>query len=258
MRKILLLVFALAWSSAAWAMAPDGCGAGACAGCHSLGKTEARQILDGIVDDVLDVQLAEVPGMWLLEIEKDQRRLPVYLDFSKKYLVSGSIIRLADKGNVTQENQASMNRIDVSRIPLDDALRLGSASARTKVVVFTDPECPYCRKLHVELKEVVRRAPDIAFYIKLFPLEMHPNAYAISRSIVCNKSMELLEASFAGRPVPPPGCDSAAVDETLALVRDLGIRSTPTLVLPDGLIVPGFKTADELLSRIGQTLAANQ
>jgi thiol:disulfide interchange protein DsbC len=258
MKKLFSIMLLVGWASVALAMAPDGCGSGTCADCHSLSKAEAKQILGGLVDDVVDVRFAEVPGMWMIEVQKDQRKLPIYIDFSKNYLVSGNIIRLSDKANVTQEQHASMNKVDISRIPLGDALLLGNPNAHKKVIVFTDPECPYCKKLHAELKEVVRRDPDIAFLIKLFPLKMHPNAYDISRSIVCNKSMELLEASFAGKPVPPPLCESSAVDETLALVEELGIRSTPTLVMPDGMIVPGFKTANDLMARIGQGVAMNK
>ena len=84
---------------------------------------------------------------------------------------------------------------------------------------------------------------------------MHPNAYGISKSIICNNSMELLEVSFAGKPVPPASCDTQAVDQTLALVGELGIRSTPTLVLPDGLVVPGYKKAEALLALIGENIA---
>lgn len=251
-RFLLFSLLLLLCSSPVWAKGGDGCGAGACASCHSMAQSEAAQILDGLVDKVFDVQLAEVPGMWLVEVEKDRNRFPVYIDFSKKYLLSGNVIRIADLANVTRQAQAGTHLVDISRIPLDDALLLGSPKAETRVIVFTDPECPYCRKLHTELHEVVRRDPQIAFYIKMFPLEMHPNAYGISRSIVCNGSLELLEASFAGKPVPPAECDATAVDETLALVRELGIRSTPTLVLPDGQVVPGYKTADDLLVRIGR------
>ncbi len=240
------------------AFTKDGCGTGTCASCHSLDTKEAGKILDGLVDKVNKVEFAEVPGMWLVEIEKGDNKLPIYIDFSKKYVLSGSVIRLADRGDVTQERHARMNKIDMKRIPLDDALVLGSKTAKIKVVVFTDPECPYCKRLHGELKDVVRRDPDIAFLIKMFPLKMHPNAYTTAKSIVCAKSMDFLELSFAGKPVPPPLCNTKVVDQTLALVSDLGIQSTPTLVLPNGLLMPGFKTADELLKRIREELVVTR
>ncbi len=239
----------------ALAFTKDGCGTGTCAGCHSLDAGEASKILGGLVDRVNKVEFAEVPGMWLVEVEKGTNKLPIYIDFSKKYVLSGSVIRLADRGDVTQERHARMNKVDMKRIPLDDALLLGSKTAKIKVVVFTDPECPYCKQLHGELKDVVRRDPEIAFLIKMFPLKMHPNAYTTAKSIVCARSMEFLELSFSGKPVPPPLCNTKVVDQTLALVNDLGIQSTPTLVLPNGLVMPGFKPADELLKRIREEVA---
>ncbi len=255
MRSFLILTVLLLFAHDTFAMSSDGCGAGACADCHSLTREETAQLLGDMVDKVNKVEFSEVPGLWVAEVEKDQKKLPIYIDFSKHYLVSGNIVRLNDKANLTRQRSVMMNRVDVSKIPLQDALLLGKSSAKNKVIVFTDPECPFCRKLHEELKEVVRRDPEIAFLIKLYPLKIHPNAYAISKSIVCSASIEYLEMSFAGKPVPSATCDTPVVDQTLAIASDLGVRSTPTLILPDGLVVPGFKDADALLSLIGKNIA---
>lgn len=254
MRFLLILFITFCFSFNAFAMSQDGCGAGACADCHSITMAETEQLLGTMVDKVNSVEFAEIPGMWVAEVEKGQKKLPVYIDFSKQYLVSGNIIRLNDRQSITKERTARMNKVDVAKIPIDDALLLGLESAKTKVIVFTDPECPYCKKLHDELKQVVRRDPSIAFLIKLFPLKMHPNAYEISKSIICNDSMDLLEISFAGKPVPPAACETSVVDQTLALAAELGVSSTPTLILPDGLVVPGYKKADDLLSLIGKNI----
>lgn len=249
---LVMTVVLLAGALPALAFTADGCGVGTCSSCHSLTPQEASKILGNLVDKVGRVEFAEVPGMWLVEIEKGPNRLPVYIDFSKKYVISGSVIRLADRGDVTQERHAQINKVDMSRIPLDDALLLGRRDAKIKVVVFTDPECPFCKKLHVELKEVIRRDPDIAFLIKLFPLRIHPNSYGISKSIICARSLEFLELSFAGKPVPPATCDTRVVDQTIAVAEGIGLQSTPSLILPDGLVMPGFKSADELIKRIRQ------
>lgn len=255
MRSLFILVALVFFANTAPAMTADGCGAGSCADCHSITKEETAQLLGSMVDKVNRVEFSEVPGMWVADVEKGEKKLPVYIDFSKKYLISGNVIRLDDKENLTRERGARMNKVDVSEIPLADALLLGSPSAGNRVIVFTDPECPYCKKLHVELKEVVRRDSNIAFLIKLFPLKMHPNAYEISKSIVCRNSMELLEASFDGKPVPPANCDIPVIDQTLALAAELGIRSTPTLVMPDGEVVPGYRKAEALLTLIGENVA---
>ncbi len=65
--------------------------------CHTLDAREAGTLLGDLVDKVNKVEFAEVPGLWLVEIEKGPNKLPVYVDFSKKYVFSGSVIRLADR-----------------------------------------------------------------------------------------------------------------------------------------------------------------
>lgn len=241
------LLLSVSLAAPAYAFSPDAGGGKKCADCHKLSVPEAGELLKGAVDRVRRVESSEVPGQWMVEVEKGGKRLPVYIDFSKKYVFTGNVIRLKDHQNITSRRMAELNKVDVSRIPLEDALLLGDPKAKTKVIVFTDPECPYCKRLHPEIKEVVKRDPSIAFLIKLYPLKMHPNAYGISKSIVCARSMELLEASFAGKPVPPATCETKAIDENIALARELGIQSTPTLILPSGMVLPGAKSADAIL-----------
>jgi thiol:disulfide interchange protein DsbC len=249
--KILFIALTLMLGSTnLFAMSSDGCGAGSCADCHSISKQEVSRLLGNMVDEVNTVEFAEVPGMWVADVKKDNKKLPVFIDFSKQYLISGNVIRLADKTNVTRKRAQQMHTVDINSIPLADALLMGSPNARHKAIVFTDPECPYCKKLHDEMKEVIKRAPDIAFLIKLFPLPMHPEAHGISQSIVCNNSMEYLELSFAGKPVPAPNCQIPVVDETIEIGKKLGVRSTPTIILPDGLVIPGYRPAEALLAII--------
>lgn len=261
MKILLPLLFFVLPAAGALAMGGSlaGCGAGSCTDCHSMTVPEAKTLLKGGVDAVHGVELAEMPGVWAVDVEKGRKRFPVYIDFSKSYVVAGNIIRLQDGKPISDQRRQEPPkpaRIDVNRIPLGDALLLGRADAKKKVVVFTDPQCPWCKKLHVEMEEVVRRDPDIAFLIKLFPLRIHPEAYSISKSIVCSNSLAMLEASFAGKPVSPPLCDTPVVDQTLALARELGINSTPTMILPDGSVIPGSRKADDLLRLLGSRAVA--
>ena len=247
MKSVLCAVFLLFMAAPAFAFAPQGCGAGKCADCHHLTIPEATKLLQGGVDKVLNVGFSQVPGMWVLEVEKNNQKFPLYVDFSKSYVIAGNIIRLKDHQNITSVRQASLNRVDVHSIPLGDALLLGKADARIKIIVFTDPKCPYCARLEEQLQKLVQSHPEIAFELKLFPLKIHPQAYQTAKAIVCAKSLDMLEASYAGAPVPPPSCKTKVVDQTIALANKLGIHSTPTLVLPNGMVFPGYKSADDIL-----------
>jgi len=101
------------------------------------------------------------------------------------------------------------------------------------------------------MKKVIEARKDIVFYIKLFPLKIHPAAYEKSKAILCEKSLELLEDAFNKKTLPKPSCQTSAVDETMALAQRLGITGTPASVLPDGRLISGSVDFKILLNMIG-------
>jgi thiol:disulfide interchange protein DsbC len=101
------------------------------------------------------------------------------------------------------------------------------------------------------MKQVTDQRKDIVFYIKLFPLKNHPEAFQKSKSIVCEKSLALLEDAFEKKPIPKPKCETSAVDENIKLAEKLGITSVPSVILPDGRVFPGYKDARSLIQLIG-------
>jgi thiol:disulfide interchange protein DsbC len=101
------------------------------------------------------------------------------------------------------------------------------------------------------MKKIINERKDIVFYIKMFPLNSHPEAYEKSKSIVCEKSLALLEDAFEKKPLPKPKCETSAVDENIKLTYQLGIASVPTLVLPDGRIISQYIEAKTLIDLIG-------
>ena len=250
MRIALMFCLFLTLAVPTFAMVQDGCGAGECNSCHSMTLEEAKEMFPR-AEKVNSVDFSEMPGVFVVELESQGQRQPVYVDFSKKYVVSGNIYRLADGKNIyTAKSQPAAAKIDPATIPVADAVLVGKADAKYKIIVFTDPDCPWCKKLHVELKQVVKTDPEIAFQIKLFPLPMHKDAYAKSKSIVCLNSAELLDAAFAGAPIPPASCETDAVDKTISLANELGIRGTPAIIFPDGRLKPGFMKADDIIAAV--------
>jgi len=102
------------------------------------------------------------------------------------------------------------------------------------------------------MKKVIEKRKDIAFFIKMYPLPMHKGAYEEAKAIVCEKSLALLDDAFAKKPLPAPKCETKAVDDNIKLAEKLGIRGTPAIILPNGVVVPGYKDADSLIALIGK------
>jgi len=241
-----IAIASLALAAPAFAMATgDGCG-GDCASCHSITLQEATGLLKGI-GVVKSVKPAPVRGLYEVAIEQQGQVGLAYLDYGKKHIIAGQAYDIASKQPVGSPPAAAkrQERVDPTNLKTEQSLLLGNPKGKKKLFVFTDPECPFCAKMHHELKKLVALEPDLAVFIKLYPLKMHPKAYDKARVILGEKSLKLLELSFAGGALPAPKAKDAKkpVDDTMRFAESVGILSTPTLVLPDGRIVPGFRDA---------------
>ncbi|MBI5846964.1 MAG: DsbC family protein [Nitrospirae bacterium] len=230
-----------------------------CMKCHAMSTQDAQQILTklGAAEaKPVEIRLSPIKGLWEVIIEDKGTRGVMYIGFSKRHVIAGPIFEVDTGLNKTQETFEKVNRdlvkyVDVSKIPLDKSLIIGEKDAKYKVIVFTDPDCPYCARVHEEIKKVAAERKDIAFYLKLMPLPMHPDAFWKSQSILCKSSVQLLEDNFAKKEIPKPDCDNKQeVEANIKLAAELGITGTPTLILPDGMVVVGGKDARAIIELV--------
>jgi len=239
-------------ASPSFAMAKDGCG-GACNSCHTLSEKDAGELLKNLGVTVKSVKEAPAKGLFELLVEKDSKQGIIFVDYGKKHIMQGMIVSLdtmqpvsAHSQNMPQPKQVTS--VDVSTIPVENAVVMGNPKGSKKLYVFTDPDCPYCKKGHLELKKLASIAPDVAIYVMLFPLPMHPGAYDKSRAVLETKSLDLMDKAFEGKDVPKPSKESSkkAIEENIKFANAHGINGTPTMVMPDGKIEVGMRDAETL------------
>ncbi|MEW6584537.1 MAG: hypothetical protein AB1442_02885 [Nitrospirota bacterium] len=113
-----------------------------CTKCHTLKKDEASALLKNFDPDVkvLSVKRGAVKYLWEVEIESKNKKALIYIDLPKKHIISGSVIQVQGKKNLTRDRLSEINRVDASRIPVGDALVLGNRNAKKRIIVFDDPE----------------------------------------------------------------------------------------------------------------------
>jgi thiol:disulfide interchange protein DsbC len=239
--------------SASTAFAVEGCKTGSCTSCHTLALKDANDLLKN-VGEVKGVTESKVKGLWEVSLERDGRQGKVLLDFAKKNIIAGQVFPV-DAPEIKNPPVKKLEKTDPSKLPLENSIIMGNPKGKKRLFVFTDPECPYCSRFHGELKKLVESDKEVAVFIKLFPLSMHPQAYDKSRAVLAASSLELLDKAFAGEPVQKPAGSEGkeAVDASLALGNSIGVTGTPTFVLPDGKIVVGGRDADGLKKLLAET-----
>ncbi len=117
-----------------------------CQKCHTVNKEEIGEILKQLKApdaEILKVELSAMKGVWEVSIINKGQPLLFYLDFSKEYVISGSVIDVKTGKNKTMEKVKEVQdnrRINFSKIPLDQMLAIGDVTSAKKVAVFTDPD----------------------------------------------------------------------------------------------------------------------
>ncbi len=196
-----------------------------------------KQIRENIPSLPIDaIQPSPIAGLYELKVGGQI----FYSDRTGKHLIaSGHIFDTAQRKDLTAQRLQEINKIDWSSLPLNQAIVSGDPNG-LPVAIFTDPECPYCKKLEVSLKG----ATGIKFYSFLFPLEsIHPNARTKSESIWCAKNQHeaMLDVMLKGKSLPKGTCKTP-IDANIALARKLGINGTPTIIAGDGRRFSGNPT----------------
>ena len=181
-------------------------------------------------------------------VVKDGEVLFVRDDLS--ILVAGNVIDLATNKSLVVEIKARHPRkIDLSKLNLNDAIRFGHGKKR--LVVFSDPDCPYCRSLQAELTKL----RDVEVYLFPFPLDaLHPSAHVVATAIWCQGDRAAAWDDYLIRRVEPHGAATCPtpIERNVALGKALGIRATPSIVLPDGSLIEGSQQAERIEALVAE------
>ncbi|MDD2365211.1 MAG: DsbC family protein [Desulfuromonadaceae bacterium] len=238
--------------SSSYAMAKEGCG-GSCITCHSLTEKDATELLKKTGTTVTSVKQSPALGLFELLVEREGKKGIILMDYGKKHLIQGMVVDIEKLEPVSAHEQnipkpKELPPVDITKIPVENAIVIGNPKGDKKLYVFTDPDCPYCRKAHTQLKKLADLMPDLAIHIMLFPLPMHPAALDKCRTVIETKSIGLLDDAFEGKEVPKPKSDRSikAIDEIVSFGNSHGISGTPTMILPDGRVQVGMRDAESM------------
>lgn len=248
-----IVIYTTLLGAPSFVLAKDTCINHDCAQCHTLSPTEAADILKPLALSVKSVKHAPVSGMFEVLAERSGTEGIVYIDYGKKYLMQGVIVDAKKLDSVSSHSRPAppekkLAMIDPKTIPAQLSLVMGNPNGSRKLYVFTDPDCPYCRKFHAELVKLERIVPEVAIHIMLFPLPMHAQAFDKSRVLLVNKNRKLLDEAFEGKVLSNPVGDDGKpeIEAIIKFAQKHGISGTPTMVLPDGTTVVGGRDVETL------------
>jgi len=186
------------------------------------------------------VSESALPGLF----EVVMGRNIAYTDVAGRYFLFGHLFDMPAQRDLTAERKDQLQRIDFGQLPLQDAIKTVRGNGSRILAVFSDPDCPYCRRLEPELAKV----NDVTVYTFLMPLtQLHPEARAKAIAVWCAADRVDAWAKLMLGGETPANTDCAhPVDRNIALGERLQINGTPTMIAADGRIMPGAAGAAQI------------
>jgi len=207
-----------------------------------------RKRLEQRFSDLTISDLRPAPISGLYELTFGSRVVLVTGD--GRYLIQGDLIDLETSRNLTQERHSKLVLKLIEAIGEKNMVVMGPANATRTITVFTDVDCPYCARLHREVPKLNKAGVKVRYL--LYPRAgKGSETYKKSVAVWCaTDRIKALGVAKAGGKIELKTCANP-VDEILKLGAEVGVEGTPTLILDDGRIVPGFAPAEKLLAALG-------
>ncbi|MBI2706903.1 MAG: DsbA family protein [Proteobacteria bacterium] len=177
------------------------------------------------------------------------------------------------------EKAVAENKDKIFKVAADPVA--GNPEGKQRLVVFWDPSCGFCKKFHGEIATLLSTNKDVKVIFKDLPIMGDKSVMAIKALLAAKEQSKyepLQKAVFEStKPLSKKqllkmasslGIDTkklkidmeskavqAQVDAALDLAKTLGITGTPTLIIGETKVVPGYVKADELEKMLKEAAA---
>lgn len=200
--------------------------------------------------EVTQVEESSIAGLY--EVQTSGKET-LFASGDGKHIVVGELYQVSDSGvvNLSEQRRAGARAERLSAVPASDMISFKPEGVAKAVVnVFTDIDCPYCRKLHKEVPALNDMGIQVNYLA--FP-RSGPNtpSYVKAVSAWCaDDPREAMNQAKSGQSIPHKTCDHP-VAEQFQLGNEIGVTGTPAIFLEDGQVIRGYVPKERLADALG-------
>ena len=169
-----------------------------------------------------------------------------YTSADGKFLIQGKVYEISADGisSLTEESLAKV-RIDGMEKFEGSMIVFPAKNEKYQMTVFTDLTCGYCRKLHNQMGSY----NDLGITVRYlaFPRGgIQSQSYTDIRSVWCSDDQQTAMTNAKGGAQVAQKVCALPVAEQYDFGRKIGVSGTPAIMLDDGMMLPGYKTPEQM------------
>jgi thiol:disulfide interchange protein DsbC len=207
-----------------------------------------------LAPNVESIAISETPieGILMAQIQGDI----VYVTSDGQYLIQGRVINMDTREDLTEVAKAELRREVIASVDTSKQISFAPEEPVHELMVFTDIDCGYCRKLHAQMEEY--NANGIAINYMAFPRAgIGSRSYEKAVSVWCADDQQAaMTLAKAGSDPDPKQCDNP-IAEQYQLGLSMGVSGTPNMMTQSGQLIPGYVPPEQLRERLEKMASAD-
>lgn len=175
----------------------------------------------------------------------------LYISRDGRFVVEGDLVDAKSRENLTENRRAAQRLKLLATLDPKSMIVFGPRQPRHRITVFTDTDCAYCRRMHEQIAQYNRLGIEVR-YVGFARAGIGSKTYNTMVSVWCadDRNKALTDAK-TGRSVPSRRCQHP-LEQHMKVAEQLGISGTPTLLLEDGTLLPGYVPPERLAKALDQ------
>lgn len=224
------------------------------AGAEESGPPKAlTDAIEALIPGAKPDAVSETPIAGLYEVAFGSQI--IYMTGDGVHMLRGDLVNVEKRENLT-ENRRRVARMDaIAKVSPDTMITFAPKDkTMATLTVFTDVDCPYCAKLHNDVPALNQRGVSVRYMA--FPRQgVNSETFNTMVSVWCASDQQAaMTLAKNGTGVEPAKCENP-VSSHFDVGQDIGVRGTPTIMLENGYVLPGYVPPDgimEYLTNEGQ------
>jgi thiol:disulfide interchange protein DsbC len=193
-----------------------------------------------------DLHATPIPGIYELMRGADA----AYVTADGKYAILGDLYENGTSNDLTENKRRDQRLKMLATIPESQMVIFGPQNAKHTITVFTDMDCAYCRKLHSQIADYNKLGIKVRYIA--YP-RSGPNTASWSKAeqVWCatDRQTALTDAKL-GKTLTDKVCPDNPVAKEYELGQQFNLAGTPTLILGNGEMVPGYMPPPDLAQEL--------
>lgn len=213
-------------------------------------EEKIKERVSSLVSTEFGVEVKAIGSTGIYEVVLGSEVL--YMTEDANYLVMGNLVDLRTRDNLTENTKTKARKKILDTLDVSSMIEF-SAKGKVKhiMTVFTDIDCPYCKKFHKEVPKLNEAGITVRYLA--FPRSgIDTPSFKKMEAIWCaDDQVKAMDEMKNKNKLPSSKACSSPIKQHLTEVRKLSLNGTPALLFEDGNLVPGYVPAEEIIKGLG-------